>query len=112
MSELRLRVSETADLTPTVRRVALRDPQGASLPAYEPGAHVVITTPAGHKRSYSLVEPGGAEPRLTRYGMALLAYSMTLDISDARQKLGYTPSVSVDEGLKRYAAWWRRHGTH
>ncbi|SEQ53293.1 PDR/VanB family oxidoreductase [Lentzea albida] len=63
MSELRLRVSGSADLTPTVRRFALTDPRGAALPAYEPGAHVVITTPAGHKRSYSLVEPGGARPR-------------------------------------------------
>ncbi len=29
--------------------------------------------------------PGGGEPRLTRYGIALLAYSMTLDISAARR---------------------------
>ncbi|WP_154697837.1 PDR/VanB family oxidoreductase [Lentzea guizhouensis] len=63
MSELRLRVSESADLTPTVRRFVLKDPGGSVLPAHEPGAHVVITTPAGHKRSYSLVDPGGAEPR-------------------------------------------------
>ena len=63
MSELRLRVSETADLTPTVRRFVLTDPGGSTLPAYEPGAHVVISTPAGHRRSYSLVEPGGDRPR-------------------------------------------------
>ncbi|WP_143116079.1 PDR/VanB family oxidoreductase [Lentzea xinjiangensis] len=63
MSVLRLRVSESADLTPTVRRFVLRDPAGLALPAYEPGAHVVVTTPAGHKRSYSLVDPGGARPR-------------------------------------------------
>ncbi len=63
LSELRLRVSESTGLTPTVRRFVLRDPQGLALPAYEPGAHIVVSTPAGHKRSYSLVDPGGARPR-------------------------------------------------
>jgi phthalate 4,5-dioxygenase reductase subunit len=63
LSELRLRVSESTDLTPTVRRFVLRDPRGGVLPAYEPGAHIVVTTPAGHKRSYSLVDPGGTQPR-------------------------------------------------
>ena len=62
MSELRLRVSDATDLTPTVRRFVLRHPGGSLLPGYEPGAHIVVTTPAGHKRSYSLVEPGGARP--------------------------------------------------
>jgi phthalate 4,5-dioxygenase reductase subunit len=63
LSRLRLRVSESTDLTQAVRRIALRDPAGGVLPAYEPGAHVVVTTPAGHRRSYSLVDPGGARPR-------------------------------------------------
>lgn len=63
LSELRLRVSESTDLTPTIRRFVLRDPSGSSLPAYEPGAHIVVTTPAGHRRSYSLVDPGSAQPR-------------------------------------------------
>jgi phthalate 4,5-dioxygenase reductase subunit len=63
LSELRLRVSGATDLTPTVRRFVLQDPMGFALPAYEPGAHIVVTTPAGHRRSYSLVDPGGARPR-------------------------------------------------
>ncbi|MCO1660686.1 PDR/VanB family oxidoreductase [Pseudonocardia humida] len=63
MSDLRLRVSGTTDLTPTVRRFVLRDPGGSALPAYDPGAHIVVTTPAGHRRSYSLVDPDGAQPR-------------------------------------------------
>jgi phthalate 4,5-dioxygenase reductase subunit len=61
LSELRLRVSESTDLTPTVRRFVLRDHSGSTLPAYEPGAHIVVTTPAGHKRGYSLVDPGSAD---------------------------------------------------
>jgi len=63
LPELRLRVAETTDLTPVVRRLVLRDANGSPLPAYEPGAHIVVTTPAGHRRSYSLVDAGGARPR-------------------------------------------------
>jgi phthalate 4,5-dioxygenase reductase component len=63
LSELRLRVGETTDLTPTVRRFVLQDPRRFPLLAYDPGAHIVVTTPAGHRRSYSLVNPGGARPR-------------------------------------------------
>src|SRR5690606_8102129 len=44
-------------------RFVLQDPRVVALPGYEPGAHVMVTTPAGHRRSYSLVEPGGAQPR-------------------------------------------------
>jgi UDP-glucuronate 4-epimerase len=32
------------------------------------------------------------------------------DVSKARSKLGYAPSVGIDEGLKRFAAWFRREG--
>ncbi len=47
------------------------------------------------------------EPALTRYGVRLLALDATLDITAARRDLGYTPRVSVAEGLERVAAWWR-----
>jgi nucleoside-diphosphate-sugar epimerase len=47
------------------------------------------------------------EPRVTRYALGLLAYSQTLDISAARRELGYEPKVTIDEGLRRYAAWLR-----
>jgi nucleoside-diphosphate-sugar epimerase len=45
------------------------------------------------------------EPRVTRYGMGLLAYSQTLSIDAASSALGYRPRVSVDEGIRRYSAW-------
>jgi nucleoside-diphosphate-sugar epimerase len=45
------------------------------------------------------------EPTLTRYGVGVFAYSQTLDISKARQELGYCPSISIDEGIQRYAHW-------
>ena len=51
----------------------------------------------------------GREPRLTRYGIALLAHSLTLDITAARERLGYVPRVSLQEGFERCGAWWRQH---
>lgn len=50
--------------------------------------------------------PGAPEPRVTQYGMGLLAYSQTLSIATARDLLRYQPRVSIDEGLARYAHWW------
>ena len=49
----------------------------------------------------------GREPMFTRYSVALLARSLTLDISAARRDLGYAPVVAPREGLERFAAWWR-----
>lgn len=51
--------------------------------------------------------PGQPEPRLSRYGVGVLGFSQTLDISAARRQLGYLPSVSVAEGIQRFAQWWR-----
>jgi nucleoside-diphosphate-sugar epimerase len=44
------------------------------------------------------------EPRLTRYTVGLLARTMTLDLSAARDELGYVPRVRLEEGLARYLA--------
>ncbi len=57
------------------------------------------------------LRPGSPEPRLTRYGVGVLGYSQTLDISKAQRVLGYRPRVSVDEGIRRFAHWWRTHDT-
>ena len=51
------------------------------------------------------------EPLLTRYGVGLLGSSMTLDISRAREKLGYAPAVGLDEGLDRFVRWYREQPT-
>ncbi|MBO0469435.1 NAD-dependent epimerase/dehydratase family protein [Enterococcus sp. DIV0242_7C1] len=42
------------------------------------------------------------EPLLTRYTVSILAYSQTLDISAAKERLGYTPIMTVDEGIQKY----------
>ncbi len=44
---------------------------------------------------------GRPEPVITAYGMGVLAYSQTLDISAARAELGFTPRVDFTEGLRR-----------
>jgi nucleoside-diphosphate-sugar epimerase len=49
----------------------------------------------------------GKEPRLTLYGAGLLAYSQTLSIDSAQRDLGYSPAISLDEGLRQYASWWK-----
>jgi nucleoside-diphosphate-sugar epimerase len=61
------------------------------------------------------------EPRLLRYSLGLMNYSQTLDITAARKRLGYVPTVRIEEGLERFANWFNagqpesmspRHATH
>lgn len=52
----------------------------------------------------------GNEPLLTRYGVGLLGKSQTLDISLAKEKLGYSPIYSLEEGIKNYADWRKDNG--
>ncbi|CAG7642011.1 2-alkyl-3-oxoalkanoate reductase [Paenibacillus solanacearum] len=51
--------------------------------------------------------PGSREPMLTRAVAGMIGRSQTLDIGAARSELGYTPHISIDEGLDAFAAWWR-----
>lgn len=57
----------------------------------------------------ALMRRGRPEPRLTRYGVGVIAYSQTLDISRATRELQYAPSMGIDDGLARYARWWATH---
>jgi nucleoside-diphosphate-sugar epimerase len=52
----------------------------------------------------------GHEPLMTRYSAGVLAFSQTLDIGALRAELGYEPKVSIAEGLRRHADWWRQQG--
>jgi nucleoside-diphosphate-sugar epimerase len=54
----------------------------------------------------------GKEPILTRYTVGLLAFDQTLDITAAKTELGYQPQVSILEGLKIFAQWWKENHTH
>lgn len=59
---------------------------------------------------FARLRPGQPEPRLTRYGIGVLGYSQTLDISRARRELHYRPQMGVADGIARYARWWKAHG--
>lgn len=50
--------------------------------------------------------PKQPEPTLTRYSAALFHYHQYLDISAARQALGYSPKVSIDQGIESYGRWY------
>lgn len=50
---------------------------------------------------------GQKEPLLTRYTVGVLAKSQTLDITAAREELGYRPRVSIADGLETFVRWWR-----
>ena len=45
---------------------------------------------------------GGREPTLTRYSISTLAHSMSLDISQARDLLGYQPAQTSFQGIDEF----------
>ncbi len=49
------------------------------------------------------------EPTLTKYTVCTLAFSQTLDISKAKEKLGYKPIMTLSEGILQYGEWWKEH---
>ena len=69
----------------------------------------VAVAMAGVAERIARIRPGRPEPRLTRYGVGVLGYSQTLDISLARGELNYAPTVTIDQGIERYVQWWKQH---
>ncbi|HEX9062293.1 MAG TPA: SDR family NAD(P)-dependent oxidoreductase [Clostridia bacterium] len=49
----------------------------------------------------------GKEPLFTRYSLGVISKSQTLDISKARDILGYRPVISTSDSIKNVAGWWR-----
>jgi nucleoside-diphosphate-sugar epimerase len=48
--------------------------------------------------------PGQPEPPLTRYSVFVISQSATLDISAARRDLGYSPRISLEQGIEEFIA--------
>ena len=47
------------------------------------------------------------EPTLTRYGVAILSKTMTLNIHKAKNLLGYRPRQSNAEAIEEFVSWWQ-----
>lgn len=53
--------------------------------------------------------PTHPEPPLTRLSVTMMSNSTTLDITAAKNELGYKPRVSVDEGVELFLRWWKEN---
>lgn len=47
------------------------------------------------------------EPTLLPLTVGIMAYSMTMDISHAREHLGYRPRYSTADGIEEFVKWWK-----
>ncbi|MNO65650.1 3 beta-hydroxysteroid dehydrogenase/Delta 5--_4-isomerase [compost metagenome] len=54
--------------------------------------------------------PGKPEPKVMRLMVSAMAHDFTLDISRARQYLGYEPTTSLWTALDEFCDWWRLRG--
>lgn len=63
------------------------------------------------EKMYKVLNKSG-EPMLTRYTVCTLAFSQTLDISNAKKKLGYKPVKTISEGIVCYGEWWKKNKKH
>ena len=49
------------------------------------------------------------EPLLTRYSIVVAAKNFTLDISKAKNKLGYKPVITSEESLEEFVNWYKKN---
>jgi nucleoside-diphosphate-sugar epimerase len=54
--------------------------------------------------------PFGIEPPIYRRRVDFFTKSRAFDITRARMEIGYTPAVSLRDGIRRTLAWYREHG--
>lgn len=73
-------------------------------PRYRRVSTRVLYPLAGALERICAALPGKPEPPLTRYTLTTIAYSQTLDITRAKNDLGYAPRVSLDDALAAFAA--------
>ncbi len=72
-------------------------------PRYRPLPTRPLYAAAGLMERVYAVLPGRPEPPLMRYTLSTVAFSQTLDITRAKEQLGYRPVVTLDESLASYA---------
>ena len=49
----------------------------------------------------------GRESQFTKYKVTYSASSRYYNIEKARRALGYSPIISVEEGIRRSVEWWK-----
>ncbi len=49
----------------------------------------------------------GQEPPLTCYSLGTISKSLTLDITAAKNELGFEPKIGIDEGIDLFVNWWK-----
>jgi len=60
--------------------------------------------------AYTII-PTQPEPPLTRMAVNMIANSTTLDISAAKNELGFQPKISMNEGFDKFMQWWKEQQT-
>jgi nucleoside-diphosphate-sugar epimerase len=60
---------------------------------------------------FRLFKPG-VEPPISVYSIGLTSFSQTLDISKAKDLLGYRPKISNEEGIRQFVEWWKTQLTN
>ena len=50
----------------------------------------------------------GNEPIMTRYSLSILSKNQTLNIDAAKKDLGYRPAFTIEEGMERFAGWYKK----
>jgi nucleoside-diphosphate-sugar epimerase len=58
----------------------------------------------------AVCRPLGIEPPLYPRRVEFFSKDRAADISRAKRLLGYSPQVSLEEGVRRTAEWYARHG--
>lgn len=48
------------------------------------------------------------EPSITKYGIGVLAKSLTMDISKAKNRLNYKPVQTTEEAINEFITWYRK----
>lgn len=95
---------EPVALWPTIR--SLCDLLGVPEPSHRVPTRVAMAIALAMETA-ARISRSEREPMLTRYGIAVLTNNTTLDIGAATRDLGYRPAVGIDDGMRRFAAWWK-----
>ena len=67
----------------------------------------IVHTAGGLLELLFTLIPTHPEPPLTRLSVTMMSNNTTLDITAAKNELGYKPRVSIDEGVELFLKWWK-----